>query len=243
MPDADKVEIDLVKEIADRADGWLRDAEGEFLYNAAKNCQGKGVIVEIGSWKGKSTIWLAKGSKAGRNAKIYAVDPHTGASWYKKMHGEVWTFEEFKQNIKEANVEDAVVPIVKTSRDAARDWDGKPIELLWVDGEHEYEVAKSDFDLWSPYLVEGGIIAFHDTIGWPGPRKVVRERIYNSHNFANVGFIGSLTYARKVRQNSLVDRLRNRWVLFLKGMFYLGSGLHLPEPIKNLAKRIVGLLQ
>ncbi len=240
---AHKAEIVHVKEATDKIGGWLTDAQGEFLYNAAKNCKGKGVIVEIGAWKGKSAIWLAKGSKAGSNVKIYAIDPHTGSSGYKKRYGEVWTFEEFKENIKRANVEDIVVPVVKTSEDAARDWDGKPIELLWVDGEHEYEMVKLDFDLWSPYLIEGGIIAFHDTIRWPGPKRVAKDKIYNSHNFANVGFIGSLTYARKVRVNSLVERLRNRWVLFLKGVYESGLDLRLPKPIEKLAKRIVSLVQ
>lgn len=240
---AGEAEIAIVKEAASKAEGWLADAQGKFLYNAAKNCQGRGVIVEIGSWKGKSTIWLAKGSKAGRNVKIYSVDPHTGASSYRERYGEVWTFEEFKQNIKLANVEDVVVPVIKTSKDAARDWDGKSIELLWIDGEHEYEMVKLDFELWYPYLIEGGTIAFHDTIGWPGPQRVVKDKIYKSHNFKDVGFIGSLTYARKVRQNSLAERLRNRWVLLLKDVYYLGSGLHLPQPIRKLARRIVSLMQ
>jgi len=164
MLDADKAEIGHIKEISKNIPGWLSDAQGEFLYNTAKKCIGKGVIVEIGSWEGKSTVWLAKGSKAGSNAKIYAVDPHTGSSEHKKRYGVVWTFEEFKKNIKRANVEDIVVPIVKTSEDAARDWDEKPIELLWIDGSHEYEMVKLDFDLWFPYLIEEGIIAVHDTI-------------------------------------------------------------------------------
>ena len=241
---AHKAEIKHVKEAIDKVEGWLTDSQGEFLYNAARNCKGKGgVIVEIGSWKGKSTIWLAKGSKAGSNVKIYAIDPHTGSSEHKKMYGEVWSFEEFKQNIKRANVEDIVIPVVKTSEDAERDWDRKPIELLWIDGEHEYEMVKLDFDLWSPYLIEGGTIALHATIDWPGPKRVVKDKIYKSHDFANVGFIDSLTYAQKVRANSLVDRLRNRWVLFLKGIYELGLSLQLPKPIKKSAKRIVSLVQ
>lgn len=243
--DAYKAEIGHVKEATDKVGGWLTDAEGEFLYNAAKGCQGNGVIVEIGSWKGKSTIWLAEGSKAGGNVKIYAIDSHTGSTEHKKMFGEVLTFKEFKENIKRANVEDIVVPVVKTSEDAEQDWGAKLIELLWIDGEHEYEMVKLDFDLWSPYLIEGGTIAFHDTTDWPGPKRVVKDKIYKSHGFANVGFIDSLTYARKVRENSLVDRLRNRWVLFLKGVYELGLGasFYLPKPIKKWAKRIVGLIQ
>jgi predicted O-methyltransferase YrrM len=233
--------IEHVKEATDKVEGWLTDSEGEFLYNAAMNCKGRGVIVEIGSWKGKSTIWLAKGSKAGSNVKIYAIDPHTGAS--QKRHGEVGTLTEFKKNIKRANVEDVVVPVVKTSEKAGRDWDAKPIELLWIDGDHEYEMVKLDFDLWSPYLIEGGTIAFHDTIGWPGPERVVKEKIYKSHNFIKVGFIDSITYARKVIENSFIERLGNRWVLFLKGVCELGVSLKLPQPIKRIAKRIVSIVQ
>lgn len=240
---AHKAEIALVKEATNKIGGWLTDAEGEFLYNAAKNCNGKGVIVEIGSWKGKSTVWLAKGSKAGSDVKIYAIDPHTGSSEHKKRFGEVWTFEEFKQNVKRANVEDILVPVIKTSEDAELDWDGKPIELLWIDGDHTYKIVKLDLDLWFPYLIEGGIIAFHDTIAFPGPRILVAEKIFKSHYFTNTGFVDSLTYARKVRVNSLVDRLRNRWVLFLKDLCTLGLSLQLPKPIKKLAKRIVSLAQ
>jgi len=73
----------------EKVKGWLTFNEGVFLYNTAKNCNSKYVIVEIGSWQGKSTIWLAKGSLAGNKARIYAIDPHTGSSehknWYKKV--------------------------------------------------------------------------------------------------------------------------------------------------------------
>jgi len=60
------------------------------MYNVATNCTGTGVIVEIGSWKGKSTIWLAKESKAGNNMEIYTMGPHTDSSWYRNRDGEVW---------------------------------------------------------------------------------------------------------------------------------------------------------
>lgn len=240
---ADKAEIESVRKATDSIDGWLTDAEGEFLYNSARSCKGKGLIVEIGSWRGKSTIWLARGSKAGNNVKVYAIDPHMGSSEHKRRGRRVWTFAEFKQNIRRADVEDVVVPIIGTSEDAAHDWDGKPVELLWIDGAHEYEIVKLDFDLWFPYLIEGGVIALHDTIGWPGPRRLVEEKVYHSHNFANVGFIDSLSYACKVRANSLAQRLRSRWVFFLKDICELGLGFHLPEPIKKLAKRIVKFLQ
>lgn len=105
------------------------------------------MIVEIGSWKGKSTVWLAKGSKDGKGIKIYAIDPHKGSSEHRKWYGKVWTFEEFKENIKKARVDDVVVPIVKTSEETVRNWD-KLVELLFIDGAHEYELVKQDFLLW-----------------------------------------------------------------------------------------------
>lgn len=231
-------DIESVKEIAGKVDGWLwSDKEGEFLYNAAKMCSGKGVIVEIGSWKGKSTIWLGKGSKAGNDVRIYAVDPHTRGS-----------LEKFRENIKMADINDVVIPMVKTSEDAVKGWD-KPVELLWIDGDHRYHMVKLDFKLWFSHLIEGGLIVFHDTVLWRGPRKVAEEFIYKSGCVKDVGFIDSMTFATKVKQNSLKDRLKHRYVLLLKNIFELHCFLYhffhvrAPKPIRaatNLLLRKAG---
>lgn len=211
-------EIEEIKELVKGIDGQhsVSDREGEFLYNAATNCTGKGVIVEIGSWKGRSTIWLGRGSKAGNKVKVYAIDPHTGSAIHRQMYGKVWTFEEFKKNINAANVHDIVMPIVMTSEEAEKDWNGLPIEFLWIDGNHEYEFVKLDFDKWFPHLIDGGIIAFHDTICHPmtGPRKVAIDNLYKSKKFIDVGLIGSITFAKKVGRNSLKDRLKIDMVCF-----------------------------
>lgn len=236
-------EIKAVEIITDRLDGWLHPQEGKFLYKAAKNCKGKGVIVEIGSWKGKSTIWLAKGSKAGSGVKVYAIDPHTGSSENRDKYGKVWTYPEFEHNITEADVQDIVVPLIKTSEESGREWDGKAIELLWIDGAHEYEMVKQDFELWSQYLIEGGIIAFHDTIGWSGPRRLVKEEIYTSRNFTDVRFIMTSTFARKVNRNTMLQRLRNNRVMFIKNICELGSTIPLPSPVRTLANSIVSRIQ
>src|SRR5574337_1383187 len=87
-----------LRELARGIEGWLGDREGEVLYDLARKCTGRGAIVEIGSWKGKSTIWLAKGSKAGNGVKVYAVDTHTGSSEHRQDAGGVWTFDAFKRN-------------------------------------------------------------------------------------------------------------------------------------------------
>jgi len=232
------MDINETLKISREIDGWLSDNEGKLLYNLAKNCKGEGKIVEIGSWKGKSTVWLASGSKNGKNVKVYAIDPHTGSSEHKDWFGEVWTFEEFKKNIKKANVDDLVMPIVKTSEDAAKEFN-EPVELIFIDGAHEYEYVKMDFELWFPKIIDGGIIAFHDTVGWLGPKKVVSEYLAKSKNFKNLQFIDSITYAQKVKQNSFKDRIKNRYVIFLKEFCEFASKLHLPEPVRVFGKKIV----
>jgi len=62
----------------DNIQGWLTQKEAEFLYDSAKSCTGNSVIVKIGSWRGKSTVWLSEGSKAGKKPQIFAIDPYTG---------------------------------------------------------------------------------------------------------------------------------------------------------------------
>lgn len=237
-----------IKKIVENVEGWFSEREGELVYNFAKNCRGEGVIVEIGSWKGKSTIWLGKGSKDGNKIQIYAIDPHTGSSEHQQENKKIWTFEEFKENIKNAKVDDVIVPLIKTSEEAAKDFD-KPIEFIFIDGAHEYEFVKLDFDLWFPKVVNGGIMAFHDTIFWDGPRKVVRDLVYKSKFFKNVGFVDSITFAQKVKQNSLKDRIKNRYVLLLKNLYEFASNLyeftgklHLPKPLKVIVKKIIKIL-
>ncbi|ATZ60929.2 MAG: class I SAM-dependent methyltransferase [Methanosarcinales archaeon Met12] len=230
--------IEETKKIADKAEGWLTDEEGKTLYNLAKSCKGKGVIVEIGSWKGKSTICLGNGSKEGDKIKIFAIDPHTGSSEQQKMFGKVDTFEEFKKNIKNAKVGDIILPLVKTSEEAANNFD-KPVEFGFIDGAHEYNFVKLDFDLWFPKVLNGGIIAFHDTTYWGGPKKVVADCVYKSKHFKNVKFVDSITFAQKVKQNTLKDRIKNRYVLLLKNLFEFAGKLHLPKLLTIIGKKLL----
>ena len=83
--------------------GWLTEAEGLSLYNIARKIKTGNAIVEVGSWKGKSTICLGNGSRDGNKIKIFAIDPYIGSSEHHKMFGKVDTFEEFKQNINRAD--------------------------------------------------------------------------------------------------------------------------------------------
>lgn len=236
-----KSDLDQTKELTKDFDGWLHDSEGELLYRTAKNCSGSGVIVEIGSWKGKSTSWIGRGSKQGNRIRIFAIDPHTGSNEHQS--GErVWTFEEFKRNIAAAGVSDIVTPIVKTSEDAAEGF-REPVEFVFIDGAHEYEFVKQDFELWFPKVIEGGMVAFHDTIGWPGPKKVVREIVARSGHFKHMKFVHSITTAQKTSQNSTWDKIRSQYVLFLKDIYELIHNQNPPKLVRNICIRVFSVLQ
>ncbi len=193
----------------DTVEGWLNEAEERLLYRLARSCSGNGVIVEIGSWKGKSTIRLGRGSLDGRKVKIHAVDPHTGSPEHQPGTRGVWTFDEFQQNIKAAGVDDVIVPHVDFSVNAAQNFI-EPVELIFIDGLHDYESVKADFGAWFPKVIEGGVMAFHDTTGWAGPRRVVTEELFKSRRFKNVRHVRSITYGEKTAQNKAFERAMNR---------------------------------
>ena len=227
-----------VKPLIADVPGWLTDEEGEALYELARRCTGRGVIVEIGSWKGKSTICLGLGSRAAKGVRIYAVDPHAD-----------YRFGDFKANVERAGIADLVTPVSSLSQDAAPGFD-EPIELLFVDGSHVESDVRTDFDQWVPKVVDGGWVAFHDTTWTAGPRKVVGDGIYRSRRFKDARFVvGSTTVARKVLHNTHADRARNRYVLGVKIAFWLGSsalkkqrGL-LPKRVERFGRRMLKAMQ
>jgi predicted O-methyltransferase YrrM len=224
--------VEQIKKITGKIEGWLSNSEGDYLYSIAKDGPAKGVIVEIGSWEGKATIWLAIGTKQAKREKVYAIDYHRGSA----EHGNsIWTYPEFKSNIENANVDDVVVPIVMKSQDAVKNWD-KPIRFLWIDGAHTYTSVKQDFLLWQPYLVDGGIIAFHDTTTWPGPKKLIEEYICNSNKFKKIGFVGSITFAEKVAGNSIIDRFQNRLNLSIRD---IALEFKLPRYFEIIGRKIL----
>jgi predicted O-methyltransferase YrrM len=210
-------DFQLSKNTANDTEGWVAGVEGALLYCLAKKSSASGVIVEIGSWKGRSTVFLANGSKAGPQVRVYAIDPHEGNGGDQRLTV-IPTFDEFKKNIANAQAENIVIPIVKTSKEAANVFQ-EPCALIFVDGSHEPDSVKQDFALWYPKLIEGGIIAFHDTLDYVGRRMLVKDLLYKSNNFKNVRFARSITYGEKVVQNTLADRLKNRYFLILSNIY------------------------
>ena len=134
----------------DALPGWLSYEEGETLYDLARACTGRGVIVEIGSWKGKSTTCLGLGSRAGSGVRVFAVDRHTDG-----------TFPEWEANVAAAGIEDLVTPLKGLSQEVVHEF-SEDIELLFIDGAHTYDLVLEDWDGWVPMVVPGGVVAMHD---------------------------------------------------------------------------------
>lgn len=166
------IDMNLVK-------GFLADDEAQALYQQALTQSRLGPCLEIGSYCGKSTIYLASACKE-NNGLLYAVDHHRGSEehqlgeeyhdpdLYNQTDALMDSFTEFRRNIRLAGVEDVVVPIVASSALASQYW-SIPLAMVFIDGGHSIEAALTDYRSWAPHVMKGGILAIHDL--FPDPTK------------------------------------------------------------------------
>ncbi len=202
---------DLTSEIG----GWLGHEEGRLLYELAASADPAGCIVEIGSWHGRSTIWLAAGAAAGRGARVVAIDPHSGTPL--RAEGET-TEPVLRANLERARLRDRVEVVVGTSESVAVGW-SRPISLLWIDGDHEYESVRRDLALWEPHLLPGGFVALHDTFVWEGPERVVRESLIWSRRYAGFRHAETTTAARRCEPLSPAADLARRLAILRRTLY------------------------
>jgi predicted O-methyltransferase YrrM len=188
-----------------QVDGHLTGIEGYTLKRLAETGAGIGEIVEIGSFMGKSTCCLAEGSKNCAREKVTAVDHFRGSPEH-QSHGlfeceilvkEGTTFNKFMENLKLLQVDDYVNPIVARSEEAIQNWK-KPIRLLFIDGDHSYDITRNDFLSWSPFVVKGGLIAFHDIDIWPGVTKFYHELINTGEAYMECLSVNTLRVIEKM---------------------------------------------
>lgn len=179
--------------LIDQVPGYLKSPMQErWFFNAARNAPEGAVIVEIGSFLGRSTVSFALGCK-GTNKHVYAIDLFEGDG---DMYGQGDFQEQFRGNVRRCGVESYVTDIRSHSMTVAQSWT-RPIDILFIDGSHEYEDVKADFQAFYPHVKRNGIIAFHDIKGkWEG---VIRfwDEIQRSGNLSRFGTVSSLGYANK----------------------------------------------
>jgi len=190
--------IDDAWQRAQNVPGYIGEREFRALCLLAAGAPGQGLIVEIGSFKGKSTIGLATVAAHYGLGPVVSIDPHTAPSVTDPMLGsQTSSFDDFMANLRRAKIEQHVEVHREQSSDVAATWNHRPIRLLWIDGDHTYTGAKLDFDLFSPYLADGAIIAFHDTLfAFEGPIRVFVEEVLRSDRFGPAAFFHSIAWAQ-----------------------------------------------
>jgi hypothetical protein len=177
--------------------GHLGENEARFLGLLAACVPAKGTIVEIGSFKGRSTVMLATVAAHYNLGPVVAIDPHNSPILLDlQADPNSSSYKDFLNSIHTAGVSNHVESHVAYSTDIASVWN-RPIRLLWIDGDHSYEGAKKDLDGFFPHLVPLGVVAFHDALNaFPGPIRVFVEDILGSDEFGPAGFVHSIAWAQ-----------------------------------------------
>lgn len=156
----------------------------------------EGAILEIGSFKGKSTIVLSKSAeKVSAKKQIHACDTFELSQETDPDGDPLILFDTFKQNLQKHHVLEQVTIHKMSSQKLAENWK-LPLKVLWIDGDHSYQGAKQDFDNFKKFLSPGSIICFHDTLHkFDGPIRVFTEDVLLSPEFSCCGLTGSIAWA------------------------------------------------
>lgn len=199
---------DVLEAIRD-VEGWLTEAQAARLWRAARDVAPGGRIVEIGSFRGRSTIVLAL---AAPEAEIVAIDPHAGNDrGPQEIHGYEDAadedFEVFHRNLAAAGVDERVRHIRRFSAEALGEVDGA-VDVLYVDGAHRFGPARDDLVRWGRRVVPGGRLLVHDSFSSIGVTLALLTSLAVGADFEYVGRDGSLVEYR-ARRLTPVERARN----------------------------------
>ncbi|HAF69236.1 MAG TPA: hypothetical protein DCX77_05785 [Acidimicrobiaceae bacterium] len=197
--------------LARKARGFMPHDEGMGLYQTALQLASPDTIVEIGSYCGKSTIYL--GAAALENGSVvFTIDHHRGSEEMQQgwehhdaelvdpSTGKIDSLPELRRNIEVAGLENVVVPIIGESQTVAKRWAG-PVSMLFIDGGHGSEPAHTDYEEWTPKVIAGGFLAIHDVFSDPAdggrPPYEIYSRALEDGGFEIFANYGSLQILRR----------------------------------------------
>ena len=212
-------------------EGWMTPGQGATLFDSAVNCPRNGLIIEIGSFRGRSTIVLA--TAADRSVQVVAIDPHAGND---RGPQEIDGFEDeaaddhtvFMANLAAAGVADRVRHVREFS-DAALDVVDGEIDVLYIDGAHRYGPALADIRAWGARVGDGGTMLIHDSFSSIGVTLAIVRSLVFGGRFRYVGRARSMTIYRADLPANAPARLRNA-----------GRQLaQLPWFVKNVALKVL----
>ena len=203
-------------EVARAAIGFMPDDEGLALHRAGLVAASAGPLLEIGTYCGKSSVYLGAAARDGGSV-LFTVDHHRGSEenqpgWehhdarlVDPASGRIDTLPFFRHTIEEAGLEDVVVALVGSSPTIAALW-RTPLALVFIDGGHGEEPAHADYEGWAPHVQPGGLLAIHDVFPDPAeggrPPYEIYRRALDSGAFAEETGLGcgSLRVLRRVGQ-------------------------------------------
>lgn len=198
------------------ATGFMPEDEGDALHRAALDAAAAvptAPFVEIGSYCGRSTIWLGAAAEAAGTV-VFAVDHHRGseenqagwewhdASLVDELIGEMDTLPSFRAAVHDAGLEDRVIAVVGRSATVARYW-SIPAALVFIDGGHGAEPARADYAGWAPHVAVGGSLVVHDVFpdpadGGQAPYEEIFRPALESGRFHLASATGSLRVLTRV---------------------------------------------
>jgi len=167
----------ISKEKIDKVKGFLDEREADCLYRIALDAGRKGPCLEIGSYCGKSSVYLGMACKI-NGTILYSIDHHRGSEEQQPGEeyfdpdlldqdtGKIDTLRFFRKTIADFGLEDIVIPVVGRSSVIGKFWN-TPLSLLFIDGSHAYDAALNDYEIWAKHLIDGGYLLFHDIFSDP----------------------------------------------------------------------------
>ncbi len=199
-----------VRSAAEGARGFMPPDEGLALFDAASTVAVEGPLLEVGSYCGKSSIYLGAAARE-RDTLLFAIDHHRGSEenqpgW--EFHepdlvdpevGRIDTLPRFRRAVHDAGLEPHVIAVVGDSPTVGRYWT-TPLAFLFIDGGHGREPAHADFDRWVPHVRAGGTLAIHDVFPDPADGGQPPYELYLravAGDFEPVSATGSLRVLRR----------------------------------------------
>jgi predicted O-methyltransferase YrrM len=203
--------FETIAALAEKVKGFLAEDEGRALYDIALEAAMLGPCLEIGSFCGKSAVYIGAACRE-RGVTLFTIDHHRGSEEqqpgqlyfdpdiYDEKNGEINSLPLLRNTLRTACLEDTVIPMVTGSSVAVRNW-ATPLSMVFIDGGHSYETALSDYQNWSRHLVGGGFLVFHDIYpdpskGGQAPRQVYQKAI-DSGYFEELPMVNTLGILRK----------------------------------------------
>jgi predicted O-methyltransferase YrrM len=203
--------INQYEQIINETKGFLSSNEGIGLNSYAKKASQLGPGLEIGSYCGKSTLYLGTGFKE-KNEVLFTIDHHRGneeqqpgeeyfdPDLFDDRIGKIDTLKFLRTTLERAKLEDTVIPIVSRSQTVSKSW-RTPLSLVFIDGSHTFESADTDYRCWTPHIIDQGYLLIHDIFPDPSQGGQAPFHIYqkalNSGLFEEIEMIQTLGVLKK----------------------------------------------